>query len=1717
MRYKAFISYSHRDEAIAKRLHRRLERFRPPRGLTLPDGAIPERLYPIFRDREEMGASHSLPETIEAALTASDHLIVLCSPASAASKWVNQEICFFADVKGAERILPVIVSGDPPDCFPKALKDALDEPLASDLRETKDGYTDGVLKIIAGLWGVSLGALKDREAARQRRRARLNTALAAVFAALVVFAGFSGWRAVEQEHRAEAEAQAAEARSLASVARFTFDRNPGETSVAAMIAAQSLLLKPTSEAHSLLRDALNLAPLGATPAPFPWLRPIVETSRDGRIAAFMSVYSSEEAPAQSTILRLSPEFDEQDRISFEGLAEPVLSADGAWMAAAGRLRRLFVQNLATGETALDQTMKSGFAATFSSDGADLYAATQLGDVLRWSPGMAKASPFTSTSGGGARLTLPILSLSTNEDALLRAETMQPSSIIALNDGALRKVPFSPIYQKMTWKEQLPDGLVADPGGDRFIAYDSFNVGALRDIETMAPFWEFDDKSRSWSAAKANVISPDAAFYARGRGDGEVIVRDMVDGAILHRSDHDDAVLAMAFLDQPGRFVAAGDGGASIWMIGKDMSTARCAGDADVLSMAVEASGDLLLGTQDGRLIRCDPKTGATLIERTLDAPVTSVVVAPGQIVIALKQSDTADNWTELSFHNRKTGTSTELSLNTSFDQLKLNEDGSFAALRSWPTGEVAIRNTSTGALVNRFAARGDIIGLTPDGGRLFMDYLAQDVFDVTSGERVMQLGEAAGVSSLLATAYQDTLITGGQIDGVQEHWAWSAATGKRQWRLRGDVTLTPDGAAYAEHLKDQNRWRVVRRATGEELGSIPFQGDQWGATLSPRGANIAVVRRVSGAGGGAVGGAGGGTRFETELWDARRGKLIWKRDGGATNAPSPRVTSLSGNRAAYVYTTRDEAGFPKGGIDVFDWITGEVVFSTQWPGVGAPGFEVDLKAPNVLIAAGENTTLHRLSDGKRLWSVQENYSRSMAFSPRGDFIIAARPNQSGQGLIVVLDRKTGAQVREWSFDLRAQDIVVTSDGRLAVAALKSDDWNGVRAWRINDGALAFEIKMDATPRQLMPLRDPNRLVVLDYEGSIRSFDLSQMHEVHRFPMSVRTSHHAYSADSARAATATGSRLQYWDAKSGKLLDTYLADGQLTRLAMTADGKEVAFITKRKRKARGGVDTPIVQIWRPTTKEPIEVLAASQSQWIGYDPTDAVLVISSGGNERQIFDVSTLAPRFTVRPLANGAFATSSDASQLFTGDGAHFAVLETASYGQANTNEKRAALRVFNVATGAEVARFDVNPTTRGLTATQNGFFYTDMLGRSRHFEIGKSPLDRVLTKGPRDKIIAIPGANLILTSGHRSGDALINVHTGAQINLTIARDAHYTLGSAVDPSGRFVALSRVGENGGAQPVNEVLVFDAKTGVLLSGTEPLPMRLSHIEFAEGGETIIAAEYAESSLITNSADDGGLYVWRWQGGQPAPLIDDNPVADFKISSDGAWMATSEGGENRDTGEQFGRRLTRLIRLADGETFAVRSHDLYAPRLTISTNGKRLGVFSAASPTSGDVIEISEGDEYETLINVSFEDAAISGRPLGFIENGEKLVLGERSGARVLDLETGSVRRMRVPGRAKTFALSGDGALLAIGGDTFVSIWDLISFEEVTSFDVANLQKLAFAGEDMRSLIGVTDSGVVRLEWDQKILISTACRVFQNDAWVAGKNRLAATEAPEACKR
>ena len=88
-KYRAFISYSHADEAWARWLHKSLETYRLPKRLVGRDtefGPVPERLTPVFRDRDELATATSLGETLTRALQQSATQIVICSPAAAKSR-----------------------------------------------------------------------------------------------------------------------------------------------------------------------------------------------------------------------------------------------------------------------------------------------------------------------------------------------------------------------------------------------------------------------------------------------------------------------------------------------------------------------------------------------------------------------------------------------------------------------------------------------------------------------------------------------------------------------------------------------------------------------------------------------------------------------------------------------------------------------------------------------------------------------------------------------------------------------------------------------------------------------------------------------------------------------------------------------------------------------------------------------------------------------------------------------------------------------------------------------------------------------------------------------------------------------------------------------------------------------------------------------------------------------------------------------------------------------------------------------------------------------------------------------------------------------------------------------------------------------------------------------------------------------------------------------
>ena len=229
-KYKAFLSYSHADAKQARSLHRFIETFKIPKRLVGREtecGAIPRRLRPVFKDREELPSSSDLGSVIDDALKSSEFLIVLCSPESARSHWVNEEVLSFKRMGSGSQILCIIISGEPnatdipgretEECFCEALRFQLGndgqlsseraEPVAADARLGYDGRYPARLKLIAGMLGLGLDNLRQRDMRRRHRRMVVVTSASVAGMALTLILALAASIARDdaERHRDQAD------------------------------------------------------------------------------------------------------------------------------------------------------------------------------------------------------------------------------------------------------------------------------------------------------------------------------------------------------------------------------------------------------------------------------------------------------------------------------------------------------------------------------------------------------------------------------------------------------------------------------------------------------------------------------------------------------------------------------------------------------------------------------------------------------------------------------------------------------------------------------------------------------------------------------------------------------------------------------------------------------------------------------------------------------------------------------------------------------------------------------------------------------------------------------------------------------------------------------------------------------------------------------------------------------------------------------------------------------------------------------------------------------------------------------------------------------------------------------------------------------------------------------------------------------------------------
>ena len=201
-KYFAFISYNAKDTVWGKRLQKKLEHYRLPATLCSEHGWGRMPIKPVFfapTDIQPGGLSEELQER----LTASQNIIVICSPNSAKSEWVGKEIEFFHKLGRTKNIHFFIVEGTPhsgnpeSECFnPVVEKLGLPEILGANINEKiyrlpwlnkERAYA----QIVSKLLGVEFDTIWQRH-----RRRLVQKAVAWIVGSLTVIGAIIGvWKA----------------------------------------------------------------------------------------------------------------------------------------------------------------------------------------------------------------------------------------------------------------------------------------------------------------------------------------------------------------------------------------------------------------------------------------------------------------------------------------------------------------------------------------------------------------------------------------------------------------------------------------------------------------------------------------------------------------------------------------------------------------------------------------------------------------------------------------------------------------------------------------------------------------------------------------------------------------------------------------------------------------------------------------------------------------------------------------------------------------------------------------------------------------------------------------------------------------------------------------------------------------------------------------------------------------------------------------------------------------------------------------------------------------------------------------------------------------------------------------------------------------------------------------------------------------------------------
>ena len=617
--YWAFISYSHIDQEIAGWVRQSVEEMRIPPGLPHPAEGPPAsgRFFPIFRDREELPVAADLGDNLYHALRHSRSLLLLCSPKSAQSMWVNAEVAYFIEHRGIDNIICLLVRDDasPPSVLnPAVLPEALrsvwsDSAVAArttfiDVRK-KPPPKETISAIAAALLGVAPEAYRTAFRRGTLRRVALTLACIVPLLLFLSFMLHAKWQA--------------------------FARLERQRYISSLQDAES----------AWMRGDLRV------------VNSLLESTSRNRNREFEWYY------LWSELHRTRMMFSGQDG----EVADIDYSPDGRWLAT-GDDERVRIRDAASGRTVKEFTLGNGgvMAVQFSAGGTMLLACSQYDGVHLWSVGDWKE-----------------LAVIEHDDFLVGASFCRQDRAVLLHTRDAAEVwTISPKVRRLvirdTRNEIISSSAMSPDGQEIVLTFRQSSIGYIYDAvsgreihrltghEGLVWSAEYspdgrrivtaggDNTARIWDARSGKSLAilgshSSDVINATFSSDGS-LVATMEDDGIVHiwQTDmgstmpillgHPDAVLAADFSPDGARVATAcTDGVARVWDIQPGCEPFR---QAFACAAFFPDSRRIAVGEHAGTIAVIDIVNGARLAETAAGAgPVFRICVSPdGRHVLA---------------------------------------------------------------------------------------------------------------------------------------------------------------------------------------------------------------------------------------------------------------------------------------------------------------------------------------------------------------------------------------------------------------------------------------------------------------------------------------------------------------------------------------------------------------------------------------------------------------------------------------------------------------------------------------------------------------------------------------------------------------------------------------------------------------------------------------------------------------------------------------------------------------------------------------------------------------------------------------------------------------------------------------------------------------------------------------------------------------------------